>query len=150
MIVVDLVVAFAFFVFISLFYKRGMSILSNFLSKYSYNIEKSFTQKSQSYSKKQEELDDLLSNDELAKTIEKITNERKNKVSEILATYNNIEKKYHHHIDEKIESIKNTMMCDYSLHYDMQKKYINSNVKIDTNQLLVKFANLYKKRHNID
>ena len=150
MIIVDLIVAFAFFVFISIFYKRGSIILDEYLTKYSYNLEQGFKHKKQLYEKKQHELNDLKNDIQAQKEIDKIVQERKKRVNEIISTYQNIEKKYSHHIDDKITCIKNYLLSDRSSTYQVQKKYVNSHLKFDINQLLVKFANLHKKRHNID
>ena len=144
MILVEFVVAFAFFVFIGIFYKKITGVVCLYLDKYSADIEKKITDKNRLYDQAHQELSKMQDNN-FQFDMQKIIDERKKNINEIVHFYEKKQQKYEEQINERINSIKN---CIHTTKYtSIHKDYIKSMCKVKINDVLLKFANLYKNRH---
>lgn len=145
MILVDLIVAFAFVIFIGISYKRISYLVCSYLSKYSVDIENQFINKNAAYKKLNQKLYQLQN---CENKIDDIVNQRKEKISSIISYYEKKQQNYELQINERIDAIRKYLTSEVLNQTELHKKYVKDKCKIDVHDVLLKFANLYKKRHN--
>lgn len=147
MILVDIIVAFAFITFIGLFYKSLDTYCCDFFTKYSFGISRSFEEKEELYKKLQKDLEKTNGEEQKSK-IEKVIANREKEISRIIEEYARKEKEYEGIIENRMNGLKDYYMKSNEVSKKVQK-HLN-NVNFDVKPLILKFANLYKKRHNIE